>query len=40
MSAPAKTVTVSGLGLNGPDQGNYTLGTPQATTTADITASK
>jgi hypothetical protein len=32
-----KTVTVSGLALNGTDAGNYSLPTPQFTTTADIT---
>jgi len=34
----AKTVTVSGLALNGNDAGNYTLTSSTATTTADITA--
>ena len=35
ISAPGKTVTISGLALTGADAGNYTL--VQPTTTADIT---
>src|SRR6185369_4365508 len=35
--ATGKTVTISGLTLTGTEAGKYQLGTPQATTTADIT---
>jgi len=36
--ANGKTVTISGLGLNGADAGKYSLPIPQATTTANITS--
>jgi hypothetical protein len=36
--AIGKTVTVTGITINGPDAGNYTLAATTATTTADITA--
>jgi len=36
--ANGKTVSISGLGLNGADAGKYSLPTPQATTTANITS--
>ncbi len=36
--APGKTVTVTGYSLTGADAGNYTLPTPNASTSASITA--
>ena len=36
--ASGKTVTATGITINGPDAGNYTLAATTANTTADITA--